>query len=382
MKRVRQTVEVSEPLWKALETMSAETGIPLDALVNQAFFAFARSAGYVVPTAVKLAEAEAGAVPGVPVRPEAGAKPSVTTPPPIPAAAPAPEPSVVVAPEASVAAPAGAAPAERGAVEEAEDETPEAPPPATKPPEVPRAAAAARDAPLEKPSKDEDVEEDAERGGDEAAAGDEDEARAGDEAGGDEADEDEAGEDEAGEDDADEDDAGEDEADDAAAAGAGERGAAGPTSESAAGDEDDGADEEDDDAARADTAQRPVEARGKHAGAGEGAPPDEPPADEGDRTMLVNRRERFFLEVPGREPALVTGERFVVGAHCDLVLSSNRVSREHAVVLTTAQGVFVEDLGSSNGTWFNKEKLKGRLRLEDGMEVSFGNERVLVHVEG
>ncbi|NVJ09578.1 FHA domain-containing protein, partial [Myxococcus sp. AM001] len=61
MKRIRQTIEVAEPLWRALELMSRDMGVDRDALVAQALFQLARQNGYVSPTVVSLGgEAQVG----------------------------------------------------------------------------------------------------------------------------------------------------------------------------------------------------------------------------------------------------------------------------------------------------------------------------------
>ena len=54
----------------------------------------------------------------------------------------------------------------------------------------------------------------------------------------------------------------------------------------------------------------------------------------------------------------VAGDRFVVGrgSHCGLVIDSAKISREHAVFVREADGWWVEDLGSSNGTWLRGER--------------------------
>ncbi len=86
----------------------------------------------------------------------------------------------------------------------------------------------------------------------------------------------------------------------------------------------------------------------------------------------------LWLEREGHEPVLLTGaERFVVGRErtCDVVLASPRVSREHAEILVTDEGVRVNDLKSSNGTFFNGERIMVH-DVADGDEVTFGSEAV------
>jgi pSer/pThr/pTyr-binding forkhead associated (FHA) protein len=43
------------------------------------------------------------------------------------------------------------------------------------------------------------------------------------------------------------------------------------------------------------------------------------------------------------------------------------VSREHAAIVREGDAWFIEDLGSSNGTWFEKRRLTRR-QIQDGDE--------------
>jgi prophage DNA circulation protein len=73
----------------------------------------------------------------------------------------------------------------------------------------------------------------------------------------------------------------------------------------------------------------------------------------------------------------VVKDRFVIGRgrHCDLVVDSAKVSREHAAIVRDGAGWLVEDLGSSNGTWFQRERITRR-RVEDGDEYFVCAERL------
>jgi hypothetical protein len=75
--------------------------------------------------------------------------------------------------------------------------------------------------------------------------------------------------------------------------------------------------------------------------------------------------------------ATVSGDRFVVGRgrHCDLVIDSAKVSREHAVIQREPDGWWIEDLGSSNGTWFRRARVERR-RIEDGDEYLICAEKI------
>jgi len=56
----------------------------------------------------------------------------------------------------------------------------------------------------------------------------------------------------------------------------------------------------------------------------------------------------------------------------DLVLDDPGVSRNHARVTADAEGVVIEDLGSSNGTFVNGQALTGPRRLAEGDNVQLG----------
>jgi len=69
----------------------------------------------------------------------------------------------------------------------------------------------------------------------------------------------------------------------------------------------------------------------------------------------------------GRELERVTKDRFLIGRgkHCDLIINSGKVSREHAAIVRENGNYFIEDLGSSNGTWFEKRRI-GRRQIHEG----------------
>ena len=94
---------------------------------------------------------------------------------------------------------------------------------------------------------------------------------------------------------------------------------------------------------------------------------------------LMGEAAKKSLYVMGDDGELdkVDKERFLIGRgkHCDFIIQSGKVSREHAVIVKDGDDYFVEDLGSSNGTWFNKKRIKRR-KVEDGDEYFICSEKV------
>ncbi len=83
------------------------------------------------------------------------------------------------------------------------------------------------------------------------------------------------------------------------------------------------------------------------------------------------------------------GERWVLqhdrlligrGPECDVVIPDRQISRQHARVVRTSQGILVEDLGSKNGTHVNGSRITGPTVLQDGdvIQVAFSEELMFV----
>lgn len=64
--------------------------------------------------------------------------------------------------------------------------------------------------------------------------------------------------------------------------------------------------------------------------------------------------------------------------HCFIVLSTEMVSREHAVVRLVGDSLEIEELGSRNGTRVSGRLVEGKKRLEPGDVIEIGGERLEV----
>lgn len=109
-------------------------------------------------------------------------------------------------------------------------------------------------------------------------------------------------------------------------------------------------------------------------------PEEEPePAPPPRAAPPAGGKNSLTLVMANRDPFKMTTDTVTIGRgkSCEFVIESNRVSREHARVLREAGGYVLEDLKSSNGTFFgpNKEKVTRR-PIRDGDEFTFGTEKV------
>src|ERR1700688_675210 len=64
----------------------------------------------------------------------------------------------------------------------------------------------------------------------------------------------------------------------------------------------------------------------------------------------------------------LTGPSATIGraAECDIQVNSPQVSGRHAMILSTNDAYYLTDLGSSNGTQINGQRVKGSTRLNPG----------------
>jgi pSer/pThr/pTyr-binding forkhead associated (FHA) protein len=90
---------------------------------------------------------------------------------------------------------------------------------------------------------------------------------------------------------------------------------------------------------------------------------------------------RLQIAEPGQSPRVVVIERLVeVGRECDgIVLDDPTASRRHVSLDPTADGVVVQDLGSSNGTIAGGELLTEPMILQPGAWIEVGETRITIH---
>src|SRR5436309_14134729 len=93
----------------------------------------------------------------------------------------------------------------------------------------------------------------------------------------------------------------------------------------------------------------------------------------------MNDRPRFALrfisgKYQGGEFPLRMNREIIIGRSSDLdmVLVEDIVSRRHAKITTTDAEIAIRDVGSTNGTFVNGEKITGRARLHEGDRILVG----------
>jgi pSer/pThr/pTyr-binding forkhead associated (FHA) protein len=85
--------------------------------------------------------------------------------------------------------------------------------------------------------------------------------------------------------------------------------------------------------------------------------------------------EGFYegLELPVDRAWVVIGR----GRGADVMIAEPTISRAHAAIGHDPAGFFVQDLGSTNGTWVNGSREK-KQALKDGDEIQMGKLRLRV----
>jgi hypothetical protein len=88
----------------------------------------------------------------------------------------------------------------------------------------------------------------------------------------------------------------------------------------------------------------------------------------------------FLTDPTGREHSL-TGDAITIGraVENDIVITSKRVSREHARVRREGWRVMLEDMNSTNGTFLNDERVLSPAALHDGDRITIGDVTFVFH---
>ena len=99
------------------------------------------------------------------------------------------------------------------------------------------------------------------------------------------------------------------------------------------------------------------------------------------RTTRPPRKGTLPTRLHVIEPVDRAGTEFALSADmtmgrapgCTVVLDEQYVSQVHTRVFQRESGVFVEDLGSTNGTWVNGVRAQGHVSVRPGDRIQLGN---------
>jgi pSer/pThr/pTyr-binding forkhead associated (FHA) protein len=88
-----------------------------------------------------------------------------------------------------------------------------------------------------------------------------------------------------------------------------------------------------------------------------------------------------YLTDPTGQEHLISDKITEIGRAADnhIIITSKRVSREHARILRDGRKLVLEDRGSANGTYLNGDRVLASLRLQDGDQISIGGITLTYH---
>jgi pSer/pThr/pTyr-binding forkhead associated (FHA) protein len=85
----------------------------------------------------------------------------------------------------------------------------------------------------------------------------------------------------------------------------------------------------------------------------------------------------YFGKIVPVRTRLVIGR----GSECDLILDEQEMSRRHAVIENSGDGIFLRDLGSANGTFVNGVQVRDAVLHPDD-QIAFDRNRFLLEAPG
>lgn len=94
-------------------------------------------------------------------------------------------------------------------------------------------------------------------------------------------------------------------------------------------------------------------------------------------------REFFLKSIVSETLYSLAGGSLLIGRGnaCDINIDSGLLSRRHAKVSHIKQQLLIEDLGSTNGTYVNGQRIQSVTELKHGDLVAIGDEKLYVMVE-
>jgi hypothetical protein len=89
---------------------------------------------------------------------------------------------------------------------------------------------------------------------------------------------------------------------------------------------------------------------------------------------MTDKQTPHLIDPTGREHPLQNNNTIIGRAvENDVVITSKRVSREHTQIRREGWRIFVEDMGSTNGTYLNNERISEPMQLQDGDQIQIAD---------
>jgi hypothetical protein len=89
---------------------------------------------------------------------------------------------------------------------------------------------------------------------------------------------------------------------------------------------------------------------------------------------MSDKQTPHLIDPTGREHPLQNINTIIGRAvENDVVITSKRVSREHTQIRREGWRIFVEDMGSTNGTYLNNERISEPMQLQDGDQIQIAD---------
>jgi pSer/pThr/pTyr-binding forkhead associated (FHA) protein len=103
-------------------------------------------------------------------------------------------------------------------------------------------------------------------------------------------------------------------------------------------------------------------------------------AGGGDK-ILEREATRYRVRAYGRA-ALLGEDEVVIGRspYCTFVLDQDTLSRLHATLQMAGEEIELTDLGSSNGTFVNGERIQAPVKVKPGDDIRLGTARIWLEV--
>ena len=108
--------------------------------------------------------------------------------------------------------------------------------------------------------------------------------------------------------------------------------------------------------------------------------------DDGQTGVLNERTTKAWLVHESGNRITVNKNRFIIGKAqgVDYRINNNTVSRNHCRILTRGNEFFIEDLGSTNGTFIDGERLNENVpaKLSNGQKITLSDENFTFEISG